>query len=292
MTNSTSKKKTIDTTLLTVAAAIWSCILVLAAFFIIVYFRMVPTDVGIGPIHFAPPTPTLENTTMPPTVTVLPPVAATDLPVVEIQPTSTVSTPPTGPTIAIMPTVTPNYTILLHDDFESGISSQWQSEGNWLMTNGHLTPAEVKDSKIYSVDTSWVNYEGEITFEVTENLFLFVMLRFQDSDNFAEFVLQCGWNGDVFSLYTGDYMLWRTRKNGKTSEIQGTKVETSCRNEKATINFSVVDNVYRVTYKGNTISFADPENSFQSGGMGLRFYPFEKATNALVQFDEITVRTK
>ena len=295
MQNSTSKDKKIDLTILTIVGSIWTCILVIAALFVVVYFGMVPTGVGLGPITFAQPTSTPINVANSPTLTALPvtePLTATNIPIVEIQPTSTIVVPTPNPTLAIIPTITPNYSILLQDDFESGISNQWQSEGNWLMTNGRLTPAEIKDSRIYSVDTSWINYEGEITFEVTEDLFLIVMPRFQNTDNYAEFVIQCGWNGDVFSLYTGDYMFWRLRKNGKSTEIQGTRTETSCRNEKATINFSVVDNVYRATFKGNTISFADPDYTLTTGGIGLRFYPFEKATNALVQFDEIIVKTK
>ncbi|MCL4274519.1 MAG: hypothetical protein KJZ77_11665 [Anaerolineales bacterium] len=294
MTNPTPKKKPLDTALLTIVASIWSCILIVVALFVIIYFDMVPTGVGLGPITFTQPTPTQENVETPPSIEAPPTTNPTVInsPAAEILPTPTVFTPPPNPTVAVIPTITPSYTVLLHDDFELGISNQWQSEGNWLMTNGHLTPSEIKDSKIYSVDTSWVNYEGEITFEVTENLFLFVMLRTQNPDNYVEFILQCGWNGNYFSLYTGDYMFWRIRKNGNVTDIPGTQTETSCRNERATIYFSSVDNVYRATYKGKTISFADPDNTFVSGGIGLRFYPFEKATDALVKFDEIRVRTK
>lgn len=292
MTNSNQKKKNIDTALISIVTSIWGCIIFVVGLFFIIYFDMVPIFVDIGPITFAYPTQTQGNIVNPSSTETLPPIVITDTPITEPQATPTIFISSPNPTIVTIPTITPNYSILLYDDFELGISNQWQSEGDWLMTNGHLTPAEVKDSRIYSINTSWVNYEGEITFEVTENLFLFVLLRFQNPDNYVEFALQCGWNGNLFSLYTGDYMLWRIRKNGNFTEVNGTKTETTCRNEKSKITFSVVDNVYRVTYKGKTISFADPENSFVSGGIGLRFYPFEEALDALVRFDEIVVRTK
>lgn len=128
MQNSTKENKGMDFKILAaIVGTIWACVLVVVALFIVIYFRMVPTTVGLGPITFAQPTQTpliIESIpSLAPTPFQTQILPANASPTIEIQPTVIIGETPFVPTPA-MPN--PN-NLVINGSFTDGFNG-WTRE--------------------------------------------------------------------------------------------------------------------------------------------------------------------
>ena len=54
--------------------------------------------------------------------------------------------------------------LLLDDNFDAGINPSWEVvEGNWIVVNGELTPADKQGGVIFSGDPTWTNFTLDFT---------------------------------------------------------------------------------------------------------------------------------
>jgi len=187
------------------------------------------------------PTPTLEPT-FTPTTTYTP------------EPTSTSTNTP-EPTVTLTP-----IPILFADDFNSGISPQWQVvSGNPIVVNGALSATE--NTWLVVGNSSWKNYSIEFDGDCSE-----VDLWWRNGCNVGTRLQDL--NNMIYFSWTDKEFLWIIIKNGKKTEISGSYFKTWQWSPPYKVKVIVNGNQYASFINGaQTSSFI--YGSFPQGKIGI-----------------------
>lgn len=222
--------------------------------------------------------------TVPVTVMVTVPVEITSTPSESLGPSPT-------PSATFTPTSTPPLDITFTDNFNAGMSPNWDIRaGNWFTVNGASTLRDVGSDWTEGLaligDSSWTNYTISVEINMNDDQdnttdygkMVFLLLRVQDEANYIALRLTDG------GFYRN--AAWFIMQNGILSEVGNTRQERFFSYVPFIVQIEVRDDFFVANVDGTEMSFSGAP--FMSGGPGLRIYT--KNTNEPPTFDNFAVR--
>jgi hypothetical protein len=151
---------------------------------------------------------------------------------------------------------------LWSDDFDGGIDTSWQiAEGEWLVANGRLIPANEQGGVILGGDLTWTDYTVDVDLYDSGEHQQFagvVMVRVQGRSNYVGFVADCN---------SGTW--WEVVRNGQKQEIPGTRNDKWMCSSPYHLRITVQGSDYQAFVDGELQS-SFTLDVFNAGGIGLQ----------------------
>lgn len=206
-----------------------------------------------SPVSAADPTPTIEPLASPPSTSPTPPPPVPD--------PSPAPADPKDVEPTALPALLPTPSLLWSDDFDGGIGSGWQVvEGQWIVANGRLIPADESGGVILGGDLAWTDYTVDVDlYESSGGQFVgVVMVRVQDRSNYIAFVADCN---------RGTW--WEIVRNGQRQEVPGTDNGLWMCSTPYHLRLTVQGSSYQAFVDGELQSSCVLQD-FSTGGIGLQ----------------------